>query len=457
MLNIEQAGSRGDDLMKTDTIELAAGWPQVAQTAGMADLRRVIAASTAGSAMEWYDFSIYGTASALIFADLFFPGLSKAAGLLAIFGAYAAGFFARPFGGLFFGWLGDRLGRKIVLVATVLLMGGSTFFIGLLPTYATAGVWSTVMLVALRLLQGFGAGAEQAGASLIVSEFAPPSRRGFYAALPFAGCILGILLAGAMFTLVQRLPKDAFMSYGWRIPFLFSALVVVTGIIIRMRVKESPVFEEIKRSGHTSDRPVRDLLSESPRRLLVAFGLRVGENGSSYLYQVFALSYLAKILLVDKSIGTLGITIAAGLAVVTIPLMGWLSDRFGRRLMYRLAALFTCAWAFPAFWLFNTRDPFWIIVSMAVAIGVGVFGMYGVQGAYFPELFSARYRYTGVAVSKEFAAVASGGVAPFIAAALIGWSHGAYWPIALYIVILAGITFVATFFAPETRGIDLNI
>ncbi|TDN62099.1 MFS transporter [Paraburkholderia sp. BL10I2N1] len=442
--------------MKTDTIGLVAASPHATQTTGMADLRRVIAASTAGSAMEWYDFSIYGTASALIFADLFFPGLSKAAGLLAIFGAYAAGFFARPFGGLFFGWLGDKLGRKVVLVATVLLMGGSTFFIGLLPTYATAGVWSTVLLVALRLLQGFGAGAEQAGASLIVSEFAPPARRGFYAALPFAGCILGILLAGAMFTLVQRLPKDEFMSYGWRIPFLFSALVVFAGIIIRMRVKESPVFQEIRRSGQVSERPVRDLLSESPRTLLVAFGLRVGENGSSYLYQVFALSYLTKILLVDKSIGTLGITVAAGLAIVTIPLMGWLSDRFGRRLMYRLAALFTCAWAFPAFWLFETRDPLLIIVSMALAIGVGVFGMYGIQGAYFPELFSARFRYTGVAVSKEFAAVASGGVAPFIAAALIGWSHGAYWPIALYVMVLAGITFVATFFAPETRGVDLN-
>ncbi|MBC8745530.1 MHS family metabolite:H+ symporter-like MFS transporter [Paraburkholderia sp. WC7.3g] len=442
--------------MKTDTMGLVAAGPHAAQTSGMADLRRVIAASTAGSAMEWYDFSIYGTASALIFADLFFPGLSKAAGLLAIFGAYAAGFFARPFGGLFFGWLGDKLGRKVVLVATVLLMGGSTFFIGLLPTYATAGVWSTVLLVALRLLQGFGAGAEQAGASLIVSEFAPPARRGFYAALPFAGCILGILLAGAMFTLVQRLPKDEFMLYGWRIPFLFSALVVFAGIIIRMRVKESPVFQEIRRSGQVSERPVRDLLSESPRTLLVAFGLRVGENGSSYLYQVFALSYLTKILLVDKSIGTLGITVAAGLAIVTIPLMGWLSDRFGRRLMYRLAALFTCAWAFPAFWLFETKDPLLIIVSMALAIGVGVFGMYGIQGAYFPELFSARFRYTGVAVSKEFAAVASGGVAPFIAAALIGWSHGAYWPIALYVMVLAGITFVATFFAPETRGVDLN-
>ena len=442
--------------MKVYVTDGVAGTTRVRTEVGRSDLGRVIAASTAGSAMEWYDFSIYGTASALIFADLFFPGLSKAAGLLAIFGAYAAGFFARPFGGLFFGWLGDRLGRKVVLVATVLLMGGSTFCIGLLPTYATAGVGATVLLVALRLLQGFGAGAEQAGASLIVSEFAPAARRGFYAALPFAGCIIGILPAGAIFTLVQRLPKDEFLAWGWRIPFLFSALVVVTGIVIRMRVKESPVFEEIQRAGHASERPVRDLLSQSPGRLLVAFGLRVGENGSSYLYQVFALSYLTKILLVDRSVGTLGITIAAGLAVLTIPLMGWLSDRYGRRLMYRLAALFTCVWAFPAFWLFNTKDPVLIVFSMAIAIGVGVFGMYGIQGAYFPELFSARFRYTGVAVSKEFAAVASGGVAPFIAAALIGWSGGAWWPIALYVVILAGITFIATFFAPETRGMDLN-
>ncbi|RFU44431.1 MFS transporter [Paraburkholderia sp. DHOC27] len=420
------------------------------------DLRRVIGASVAGSAMEWYDFSIYGTASALIFSDLFFPGLSKAAGLLAIFGAYAAGFLARPFGGLFFGWLGDKYGRKSVLVATVLLMGGSTFCIGLLPTYDEVGVWAAALLVVLRLLQGFGAGAEQAGASLIVSEFAPPARRGFYAALPFAGCIVGILLANAIFTAVQHLPKEAFLSYGWRIPFLFSAAVVVVGIVIRMRVKESPVFEEIKKTGHASKRPVRDLMTEARGTLLVAFCLRVGENGSSYLYQVFALSYLTKVLLVDKSVGTIGITIAAALAVITIPLMGWLSDRFGRRLMYRIVALFTCLWAFPAFWLFSTQDPVLIVLSMAIAIGVGVFGMYGIQGAYFPELFSARYRYTGIAVSKEFAAVASGGIAPFIAAALLSWAHGAFWPIATYIVVLAGISFIATFFAPETRGISLR-
>jgi MFS family permease len=234
------------------------------------DLRRVIAASVAGSAMEWYDFSIYGTASALIFSDLFFPGLDKAAGLAAIFGAYAAGFFARPFGGLFFGWLGDKHGRKSVLVATVLLMGGSTFLIGLLPTWHEVGVWAAALLVGLRLLQGFGAGAEQAGASLIVSEFAPPARRGFYAALPFAGCIVGILLANGIFTLVQRLPKDEFISYGWRIPFLFSVVVIVVGIVIRMRVKESPVFEEIKRTGHASKRPVRNLMSEARGMLLVA-------------------------------------------------------------------------------------------------------------------------------------------------------------------------------------------
>ncbi|SDI75868.1 MFS transporter, MHS family, metabolite:H+ symporter [Paraburkholderia steynii] len=420
------------------------------------DLRRVIAASVAGSAMEWYDFSIYGTASALIFSDLFFPGLDKAAGLLAIFGAYAAGFFARPFGGLFFGWLGDKYGRKSVLVATVLLMGGSTFCIGLLPTWHQVGVWAAALLVALRLLQGFGAGAEQAGASLIVSEFAPPARRGFYGALPFAGCIIGILLANGIFTLVQRLPKDEFLSYGWRVPFLFSVFVIVAGIVIRMRVKESPVFEEIRKSGHASKQPVRDLMSEARGTLLVAFCLRVGENGSSYLYQVFALSYLTKVLLVDKSVGTIGLTIAAALAVFTIPMMGWLSDRFGRRLMYRLVALFTCLWAFPAFWLFTTKDPVLIVISMAVAIGVGVFGMYGIQGAYFPELFSARYRYTGIAVSKEFAAVASGGIAPFIAAALLAWAQGAYWPIATYIAVLAGISFVATFFAPETRGISLR-
>jgi len=189
--------------------------------------------------------------------------------------------------------------------------------------------------------------------------------------------------------------------------------------------------------------------------LLNAFGLRIGENGASYLYHVFALSYLAKVLLVDKSVGTLGLTLAAACSIVTIPAIGWLSDRFGRRPMYRLAALFTGLWAFPAFWLFGTQQPALIILGMVVAISLGVFGMYAIQGAYFPELFDSRFRYTGIAVSKEFAALVSGGIAPFIATALIAWFGGAYWPIAVYIMILAGISFVATFFAPETKGCEM--
>jgi MFS family permease len=421
------------------------------------DLHRVIVASIAGSAMEWYDFSIYGTASALIFAELFFPGLDKVTALLAIFATYAVGFVARPFGGLFFGRVGDRKGRKFVLVSTVLLMGISTLLIGLLPTYDQIGAWATGLLVVLRLLQGFGSGAEQAGASLIVAEFAPKETRGFYASLPFAGIIIGILLAAGMFSVVQQMPHELFMKWGWRIPFLFSAVVIAVGIIIRMRVKESPVFEEMKRKKLASKQPVRDLLRYSRKNLIVACCLRVGENGTSYLYQVFALSYLAKVLLVDKSIGTLGLIIAAAVSVFTIPLIGYLSDRLGRRVMYRITALIAALWAFPAFWLFNTMDSTLIVLGMVVAISLGAFGMYSVQAAYFPELFDARYRYTGIAVSKEFAALASGGIAPFVAAALLSCSENHYWPVAAYVVLLAAISFVATFFAPETRNSEISI
>lgn len=421
------------------------------------DLHRVILASIAGSAMEWYDFSIYGTASALIFSELFFPGLDKVSALLAIFATYAVGFVARPFGGLFFGRVGDRKGRKFVLVSTVLLMGISTLLIGLLPTHAQIGAWATGLLVVLRLLQGFGSGAEQAGASLIVAEFAPKENRGFYAALPFAGIIIGILLAAGMFSVVQRMPQEDFLSWGWRIPFLFSAVVIAVGIAIRLRVKESPVFEDMKRKKLASKQPVKDLLRYSRRNLVVACCLRVGENGTSYLYQVFALSYLTKVLLVDKSVGTIGLIIAAALSIFTIPLIGFLSDRLGRRIMYRVTALIAALWAFPAFWLFNTLDSNLIVLSMVVAISLGAFGMYSVQAAYFPELFDARYRYTGIAVSKEFAALASGGIAPFIAAALLSWSGNHYWPVAIYVVVLAGISFIATFFAPETRGSEISV
>jgi MFS family permease len=421
------------------------------------DLHRVIVASIAGSAMEWYDFSIYGTASALIFSELFFPGLDKVTALLAIFATYAVGFVARPFGGLFFGRVGDRKGRKFVLVSTVLLMGVSTLLIGLLPTYSQIGAWATGLLVILRLLQGFGSGAEQAGASLIVAEFAPKETRGFYASLPFAGIIIGILLAAGMFSLVQQMPHEDFMAWGWRIPFLFSVVVIAVGIIIRLRVKESPVFEEMKRKKLASKQPVKDLLRYSRKNLIVACCLRIGENGTSYLYQVFALSYLAKVLLVDKSVGTLGLIVAAALSVFTIPLIGYLSDRLGRRVMYRVTSLIAALWAFPAFWLFNTMDSTLIVLGMVVAISLGAFGMYSVQAAYFPELFDARYRYTGIAVSKEFAALASGGIAPFVAAALLSWSGNHYWPVAAYVVLLAGISFVATFFAPETRGSEISI
>lgn len=198
-------------------------------------------------------------------------------------------------------------------------------------------------------------------------------------------------------------------------------------------------------------------MRDSRHTLIVACGLRIGENGTSYLYQVFALSYLTKVLAIDKSVGTLGLMLAAALSIITIPLIGWLSDRFGRRIMYRLTALFTGLWAFPAFWLLNTQDPVLVILGMVVAISIGVFGMYGIQGAYFPELFDARFRYTGIAVSKEFAALVSGGIAPFVAAALLVWSGNHYWPVALYIMMLAGISVAATFFAPETKGRDLNV
>lgn len=420
------------------------------------ELRRVIMAGVSGSAMEWYDFSIYGTASALIFSEIFFPELDKLTALLATFGTYAVGFLARPVGGLFFGRIGDLYGRKVVLFTTILLMGISTFLIGLLPTYQSAGIVSPILLIVLRLLQGLGSGAEQAGASLIVAEFSPNKKRGFYAALPFAGIIVGILLAAIIFSFIQLLPEEIFKKSGWRIPFLASIIIIITGVLIRSKISESPVFEKLKREGHYEKQPVKALLKESKKRLLVACGLRVGENGTSYLYQVFALSYLTKILLIDKAIGTMGLMIASVLSMLTIPLIGHLSDRFGRRLMYQITSFIALIWAFPAFMLFNTHNSLLIVLSMTVAISLGAFGMYAVQGAWFPELFAARYRYTGIALSKEFTSVIAGGIAPFVATGLLKLSAGGYWTISVYITVLAGISFVSTFFAPETKGIMLD-
>ncbi|MGP3913907.1 MFS transporter [Nonomuraea sp. 10N515B] len=418
-------------------------------------LRRALLTSSVGSALEYYDFAIYGLASALVFQHLFFPGLGSAVGLVAIFATYAVGFVARPLGGLFFGSLGDRHGRKTVLVVTVALMGGSSFAIGLLPTYETAGVWSPILLMILRVLQGFGAGAEQAGASTLMAEYAPRARRGYYAALPFVGIQVGMLAATVLFIPLATLDQDLLFGWVWRVPFLLSAVLIVLAVYIRRQMDESPTFEQLSESGDVSKRPLRDLFAHSRRNLFITFGLRMAENGTSYLYSTFSISYVTAVVGVSASVGPLAVACASLAGVVSIPLFGMLSDRIGRVPLYRMAALFQALFAVPAFALLSTGNTVLICVVITLGIGVGVNGMLGAQCALLSELFGARHRYTGVAIGREFSAIIAGGVAPMVGAALLLAFSNSWWPLAAYVVVLSLITFGTTFFTPETRGRDL--
>jgi metabolite-proton symporter len=418
--------------------------------------RRVILASAVGSALEWYDFFIYGTAAALVFGDLFFRKADPAVGTLLAFATFGVGFFARPFGGLFFGRLGDRIGRKPVLVITLLLVGGGTFLIGLLPTYESVGVWAPILLVLLRLIQGFGAGAEYGGAVILAVEHAPPGKRGLFGSWAPMGVTVGNLVAAGVFAIFSSLPKAKFLSWGWRVPFLLSIVLILFGFYIRARVSETPVFSEIATKSKAARSPVREALRKHPREFLVVIGARLAENGLGYLFPVFTLNYMTKTLGMEKSMVLSGIMVAYGISFATIPFFSSLSDRIGRRPVYMGAALFSAAWAFPFFLLVNTGTPAFVWFALILALAVGVAGMFGPQAAYFAELFGARLRYTGFAFAREMGSILAGGPAPFVSGLLLVWAGGKPWGVAGYIILLSLITAVAVYYGPETYHSDIH-
>ena len=418
--------------------------------------RRVLLASAVGSALEWYDFFIYGTAAALVFGDLFFPKLDPAVGTLAAFATFGVGFFARPFGGMLFGHLGDRLGRKPVLVITLMLVGVGTFLIGLLPTYDTAGIWAPAMLVALRLVQGFGAGAEYGGAVILAVEHAPPDKRGFFGSWAALGVNFGLLLATGVFALVTLLPKEDFLNWGWRIPFLLSIVLIVFGFYIRARVSETPVFSEIAANAKAARSPVKEAFLRHPREFLVVFGARLAENGLGFLYPVFTLNYMTKQLGLSRTMVLSGIMCAYAISLLTIPFFASLSDRIGRRPVYGGAALFSSVMAFPFFWMVDTGSPVLVWIALILVIAIGVAGMFGSQAAYFAELFGARYRYSGFASARELGSLLAGGPAPFVSGLLLIWAGGKPWGVAGYIIVLSLLTAIAIYFGPETYRTDIH-
>ncbi|MFE7197506.1 MFS transporter [Microbacterium oxydans] len=423
-----------------------------------ANLRRATLASSIGSALEYFDFALYGLSTALIFNVLFFPQDDPAMATVAAFATFGVGFLARPFGGLFFGVLGDKLGRKWVLVATIVLMGGASTAIGLLPTYAAIGVWAPILLVLMRLLQGFGAGAEQAGATVLMAEYAPVKRRGFFSALPFVGIQAGTLLAAVVFGLITLLPEDQLLSWGWRVPFLASFALILLALFIRMRLRETPTFIELEKHEQIADRPIREIFTHGLPGVIVGVGLRMAENGGSYMFQTLGLAFFVTVVgdTADKSLLTWGVTLGSLIGVFSVPFTGHLSDRFGRRTVYRFGAVFMLVYTFPAWWLLSLGNYAIAIGVIAIGIGVAVNSMLGPQCAMLPELFGNRHRYLGVAMAREISAVLAGGLAGVLGAYLIAVSDGNWVLLAIYMAVLALITTASTFLAPETLRRDLT-
>jgi MFS transporter, MHS family, shikimate and dehydroshikimate transport protein len=415
----------------------------------------IVFASCFGTIIEWYDFLVYATAAALVLNKAFFPTFDPLAGTLAALGTYAVGFLARPLGGALFGHFGDRLGRKSMLVLTLFIMGVSTFCIGLLPTYESIGVLAPILLILLRIVQGIGLGGEWGGASLMVLEHAPADKRGFYASFVQIGFPIGLVLATLVFGLVSKLPDADFNNYGWRIPFLISIVLLAIGIFVRSRVPETPVFEQLKARGGLSKNPVAEVVSQNGKTFLIAVGLKLSEVSWVYLLSVFVVGYATTKLGLPRSMMLDAVMYAALLELVSLPLFGWLADRIGRRPLYILGALFTMAFAFPLFWMLDSKSTAMIFAAIMIAMNFGHGMMFGPESCYFPELFGPGVRYSGASFGFQLSAAIGGGFAPIIATAMVGYLGGTAG-VSIMMIVLGLITLAAALAARETKGGSLN-
>ncbi|GAA4771751.1 MFS transporter [Microbacterium gilvum] len=421
-------------------------------------IMRTTIAGTLGTTLEYYDYVIYGLATALIFNQLFFSNLPPAMGFIAGFATYAVGFIVRPIGGIILGAIGDRIGRKIIMVLTIVLMGIATFAIGLLPTYEQVGVLAPILLIVCRLLQGFATGAELASSSSLMVESAPRAHRGFVGSFVSFGTNTGNLLATCVWLLISMLPEEQLLSWGWRLPFVGSIVLTFLGLWIRRGVRESHVFESVaeRQRSVKMSQVYRNFFTSGWRAFLICFGLRIGEGGTSALYQVFLVGYIATLPGQSGSMGPTALLIASVFGLVTIPLIGILSDKVGRRRVFIILATIQLLFAFPGVMLISTGNPAAIIVAFLIASGICVQGLYATESAYMVEMFGLRHRLTGVTASKELGGLAGAGIAPLVIAAVLA-AVGHWWVIGAYIAVLAGIGLVAAIISPEVRGRNLTV
>jgi MFS transporter, MHS family, shikimate and dehydroshikimate transport protein len=417
-------------------------------------IRQVVTASFIGTAIEWYDYFIYGTAAALVFPALFFPGFGETTATILSFTTFAVGFVARPLGGVIFGHYGDKIGRKTMLVLTLLIMGTATFLVGCLPTYETIGILAPILLVTFRILQGIGLGGEWGGAVLMAVEHSPDDRRGLNGSWPQGGAPAGLVLGTGAFALVSALAGDAaFTAWAWRVPFLLSVLLVVVGLFIRLRIYESPAFQRVRETRTEAQTPIVDVFRTYPKNVALGVGSRIGIDVSFYILAVYTLTYVSTNLGLPSSVGLIAVSIAAFLEVLAIPLFGALSDRVGRKPLLIGGALFLGIWTFPFFALLNTESTVLIVLATVAGLSIGHACVYSTQAAFYAELFGTRVRYTGASFSYQIAGIFGGALAPLVATAL--FPVGGPTLIALYVAAVCALSVLCYALADETYRKDI--
>ncbi|MDO7487567.1 MFS transporter [Peribacillus frigoritolerans] len=414
-------------------------------------MRRILIASLVGSSIEWFDYFLYGTVAALVFNQLFFVNEDPTIGLLLSYASFALAFFIRPFGGVIFSHIGDRIGRKKTLVITLSLMGVATFGMGLLPTYQAVGIWAPILLITLRLVQGLGIGGEWGGALLLAVEYAPAEKRGLFGAIPQMGVTIGMLLGTVALSIMTLLPENAFMTWGWRIPFIFSALLVFFGLWIRKGIDETPSFKKVKESGEVPKLPIVETLKNYWREVLIAVGAKVVETAPFYIFSTFVVSYATANLGFSRTATLTAVMIATIITTILIPFMGMLSDNIGRKKLFIGGTIGMALFAFPYFWLLQQKSVLLLIVATVIGLGVIWAPITAVLGTMFSEIFDARIRYTGITLGYQIGAALAGGTAPLVATALLNRFNNSYVPVALYI-IFASVLSLAAIWAVKDRS-----
>jgi MFS family permease len=429
---------------------------QMSDSEHQACLRRAVIASTVGTTIEWYDFLIYSTMTGLVFGKVYFPGDDPLVSTLQAFGVFFIGFVARPIGAAIFGHYGDRIGRKATLIVTLLMTGIATAAVGLVPGYDTIGIWGAIVLTVLRLIQGIGVGGEWGGSVLLAMEWAQTNKnRGFIASWPQFGAPAGLFLANIMVLLFSRISGDQFLTWGWRIPFLLSIVMVGVGLWIRLGILETPVFRRILAEDKVERAPTIEVLKRQPREVILCALVRLAEQSPGYVFSAFVFSYGTLVLGASRDLLLSGLIVATAFGFMTVPIAGALSDRIGRRRMYIIGCVFVAVYTFVYFALLDTKVPGLIFLAVSLSF-IPVMTMYGPEAALIAEAFTPRLRYSGASIGYQLASIIAGGPAPFIATWLFGSFHSTI-PIGIYITICAAISIVATLLLPDYTNKDIAL